>query len=97
MLVKEEGSVKCTYYYIALVGLSHTCNVIAAKEVRMLGIATEYQNLMPVVTTNTTALSAIPEESFRVLYHLRYILGRQLFQSWKSQHLRLLSNAQKWE
>jgi hypothetical protein len=63
MLVKEEGTVKCTYYYIALVGLSHTCNVIAAKEVGMLGIAAEYQNLMSVVTTNTTALGAIPEKT----------------------------------
>ena len=97
MLVKEEGTVKCTYYYIALVGLSHTCNVIAAKEVGMLGIAAEYQNLMSVVTTNTTALGAIPEVTFRVLYHMRHILGRQLLQSWECQHLRLLCKAQKWE
>jgi hypothetical protein len=52
-----------TYYYIALRGLGQTCNVITAKEVGMLCIATEHQYLMSVVTTNATALGAIPEKT----------------------------------
>jgi hypothetical protein len=63
MLVKEEGAVIRTYYYIALRGLGQTCNVITAKEVGMLCIATEHQYLMSVVTTNATALGAIPEKT----------------------------------
>jgi hypothetical protein len=63
VLVQEISAVIRTYYYIALRGLGQTCNVITAKEVGMLCIATEHQYLMSVVTTNATALGAIPEKT----------------------------------
>jgi hypothetical protein len=75
MLVKEEGAVKRTYYYKALVSLGQTSNIITAKKVGMLCVAAKHQNLMSVVTTNATALGAIPDKSFRVLYDLRNMLG----------------------
>ena len=75
MFVKKKGAVIRTYYYIVLGCLSQTSYIIAAKKVGMLGVATEHQNLMSVVTTNATAFGAIPEKTFRVLYHLRHMLG----------------------
>ena len=75
VLVKKECTVIRTYYDIALCGFGQACYAITAKKVGMLCVAAEYKYLVSVVTTNTTALGAIPEVTFRVLYHMRHMLG----------------------